>query len=86
MVAEISEVTTSHFSPTDKMAVCDREHDLLYFIVDGEEEMMEIGESFAFHWMWRPLVVVIPAGTVHSPHHTNKGPRRLRVCVIGIKA
>ena len=86
VVAEISEVTTSRFSPTDKMAVCDREHDLLYFIVDGEEEMMEIGESFAFHWMWRPLVVVIPAGTVHSPHHTNKGPKRLRVCVIGIKA
>ena len=86
VVAEISEVTTSRFSPTDKMAVCDQERDLLYFIVDGEEEMMEIGESFAFHWVWRPLVVVIPAGTVHSPHHTNKGPRRLRVCVIGIKA
>lgn len=86
VVAEISEVTTSRFSPTDKRAVRDQERDLLYFIVDGEEEMMEIGESFAFHWMWRPLVVVIPAGTVHSPHHTNKGPRRLRVCVIGIKA
>lgn len=86
VVAEISEVTTSRFSPTDKRAVRDQERDLLYFIVDGEEEMMEIGESFAFHWMWRPLVVVIPAGTVHSPHHTNKGPKRLRVCVIGIKA
>ncbi len=86
VVAEISEVTTSRFSPTDKRAVRDQERDLLYFIVDGEEEMMEIGESFAFHWVWRPLVVVIPAGTVHSPHHTNKGPRRLRVCVIGIKA
>ena len=86
VVAEILEVTTSHFSPTDKRAVRDQERDLLYFIVDGEEEMMEIGESFAFHWMWRPLVVVIPAGTVHSPHHTNKGPNRLRVCVIGIKA
>lgn len=86
VVAEILEVTTSRFSPTDKRAVRDQERDLLYFIVDGEEEMMEIGESFAFHWMWRPLVVVIPAGTVHSPHHTNKGPKRLRVCVIGIKA
>lgn len=86
VVAEISEVTTSRFSPTDKRAVRDQERDLLYFIVDGEEEMMEIGESFAFHWVWRPLVVVIPAGMVHSPHHTNKGPKRLRVCVIGIKA
>lgn len=86
VVAEISEVTTSRFSPTDKRAVRDQERDLLYFIVDGEEEMMEIGESFAFHWVWRPLVVVIPAGMVHSPHHTNKGPKRLRVCVIGIRA
>ena len=54
----------------------------MYYIVKGDEEMFEVGENFAFHWVWRPLVFVVPAGMVHSPHHTNKGPTRLRVCVI----
>ena len=84
VVAEISEVVTTPFSATGKQAVRDEENDLMYFIVDGEEEMFEVGESFAFHWVWRPLVLLVPAGTVHSPHHTNKGPKRLRVCVIRI--
>ena len=86
VVAEISEVETTYFSPMDKKPVRDDKHDLIYFIVDGEEEMFEVGESFAFRWVWRPLVFVVPAGMVHSPHHTNKGPKRIRVCVIRVRA
>ena len=86
VVAEISEVETTYFSPTDKKPVRDDKHDLIYFIVDGEEEMFEVGASFAFRWVWRPLVFVVPAGVVHSPHHTNKGPKRIRVCVIRVRA
>ena len=82
VVAEISEVTTTRFSARDKRPVRDETHDRIYFIVDGEEEMFEVGESFAFHWVWRPLVFAVPAGMVHSPHHTNKGPKKIRVCVI----
>lgn len=84
VVAEISEVTTTPFSATDKNVVCDKTHDLVYFIIHGEEDMFEVGESFAFRWVWRPLVFVVPAGMVHSPHHTNKGPKRIRVCVVKI--
>ena len=85
VTAEILEVMTTPFSRTGKNVVCDKEHDLMYFIVDGEEEMFEVGECFAFHWVWRPLVFVVPTGMIHSPHHTNKGPKLLRVCVVKIK-
>ena len=84
--AEIEDVMTEPFSPTDKMAVRDDEHDLIYFIVDGDEEMFEVGAGFSFCWVWRPLVFVVPAGMVHSPHHTNKAPKRIRVCIVKVCA
>ena len=85
VVAEISDVTTTPFSQTEKHEVLDKDHDILYFIVDGEENMFEVGESFSFRWVGPSVVLVVPAGMVHSPHHTNKGPKRLRVCAIKIR-
>lgn len=82
--AEIVEATTTYFPPKPGEIVRDDKHDLVYYIVDGEEAMFETGEEFAFRWVWRPSVFVVPAGMVHSPYHTNKGPKTIRVCEIKI--